>query len=306
MKERIEEKGLWLWVVAAMAAPFGQWLGSAPWLWVMGASLAVGILFLGARKLTGEAEPGKLLASLQLLFLIIIVGVTASHTGDCWLTAKVQWIIPATLLVLAACAASGGNAVGQRAGATLFWFVALGFGVLLLFALPDVCLPYLRPAQGKITVLPVLLLPGVCLLLPRKKGKTPWALPLVITGLAGLISGITAGVLSPGVAARTSGAFMEMVRGIRVMEAAERLEAVAAAVMTLSWFCVLSLLLSAAGHMGEQIFPGKRKFFVWFTAGLGGGLSIFSEEISASILGLAAVILWYILPAAKHLRKRRH
>ncbi len=305
MAGKIEEKGLWLWIGAAMAAPMGQWLGNSSWPWVVAASLGAGALFLLVNKVTGEEKPGKLIAVLQILFLIVAVGAAAAHAGACWLTAKVEWIIPAVLLVLAACSASGSSVAAQRAGATVFWFVALGFCVLLAFALPDVKAGYLRPAQGQMVGLPVILIPGVVFLLPRKKGKQPWKQFLLLTVAAGLISGLTAGVLSPEVAAGTKGAFMEMVRGIRVLGAAERLEALAAAVMTLSWFGLMSLFLAAAGEMGQIICPGKRALFVWLTAGLGAAVCLVAEGVAAIVLALGAVFFWYLLPSVKGLGKRR-
>ena len=46
-----------------------------------------------------------------------------------------------------------------------------------------------------------------------------------------------------------------MIRGISILGVAERFESVVAAAMTLGWFCLLSLLLTGAGHLGKRCIP---------------------------------------------------
>ncbi len=308
MGEKLESKDLWVWVGAAMLAPMAQWLGGSPWLWTLTVALGAGILFLWTEMITaGSQESGRFIAFLQLLFLMFAVIVTTAFVEKCWQTAKAGWTIPVVLLALAACSARRGNGAAQRAGATVIWFVGLGFVILAAFALPDAQVRYLYPS-GQISAggeLPVLLVPGVALLFPRKKGRSLWLWVLVLIGAAVLISLLTAGVLSPWVAARTPGAFLEMVRGIQVLGAAERFEALVAAIMTLSWFSLLSLFLSAAGEMGDRLLPGKRKVFVWITAGLGAAFYPLGEKIPAVPAALGALVLWYIIPAIEALVKRK-
>lgn len=292
----IEGHSLWAWIAAASIAPMAQFLGSNSWLWTLLLGLGAGGLWLLTERRAGY-RPGKIVACVQILFLSLCTGAAASWSGACWLTAEKQWAIPAVLLVLAACAAEGGCQAGARCGGVLFWFLAGMFLLLGIFALPDVELRWLNPIEsGRWQGAFLLLLPGVCALLPRKRKKSPWlwAVGLTLTGCA--IAALTAGALSPKVAAETSGAFFQMARGISVLGVAERFEVVVAAAMTIGWFCLLSLLLSAAGHMAESMHEGWGRPAVWLTALLAGLTMPWMGNLIWPVLTVPALVLWYLVP----------
>ena len=122
----------------------------------------------------------------------------------------------------------------------------------------------------------------------QKKGTEP---------LAGAgVSLLTAGVLSPAVATNIQGAFFEMIRGISILGVAERFEAVVAAAMTLGWFCLLSLLLTAAGHLGETLHQGWGRPTVWLTALLAAAGQAWAREVSPWFSALGALVFWCLLP----------
>ncbi len=298
--ETVDSSGLWPWLTAAMFAPAAQSLGSAPWPWTLALALGAMAVFLCAEMVTGRPwRCGKVLAVVEYLFLTLCVGMVLRRVDDCWLGAEGSWVIPAVVLVLAACAAERGVNTGLRSGATLFWFIAIAFLVLVVFSLPDVEASDLYPGRWNShgTDIGVLLIPGVALLLPRRRGKNPWPWALAIVAGAGLISVLTAGALSFGVAAETKGAFFQMVRGIEILGVAERFEALVAAAMTLGWFCLLSLLLSAAGEMGGRLRSGSGS--VWLAAALGAAVCFGLQPIPMWILAAGAVILWYGFPVVK-------
>ena len=107
---------------------------------------------------------------------------------------------------------------------------------------------------------------------------------------------LTAGVLSPAVATNIQGAFFEMIRGISILGVAERFEAVVAAAMTLGWFCLLSLLLTAAGHLGETLHQGWGRPTVWLTALLAATGQAWAREVSPWFSALGALVFWCLLP----------
>lgn len=306
--ETVDSGSLWPWLTAAMFAPAAQSLGSSPWPWALALALGSMAVFLCAEMVTGRGwRCGKVLAAAEYLFLALCVGMVAGRVGDCWLSARGGWVIPAVVLVLAACASERGAKVGARSGATLFWFIAMAFLVLVVFALPDVEAANLYPGRLNScgTDIGVLLIPGVVLLLPRQKGKEPWPWALAIVVGAGLVSVLTAGALSPGVAAQTPGAFFQMVRGLQIFGVAERFEALVAAAMTMSWFCLMSLLLAAAGDVGQKVCPAIGSVSVWLAAALGVGVWLAPEPMPMWPLVAGAAILWYGFPVTGALLRRR-
>ena len=170
-------------------------------------------------------------------------------------------------------------------------------GLLGVFSVQEAELSNLAPrftSPGE-RVIPFLL-PGAAVLLPRKKGSTPWqwGLLLLLTALG--ISVLTAGVLSPGVAENSEGAFFQMARGISILGVAERFEAVVAAALTLGWFCLMSLLLTAGGHMAETMKEGAGGWAVGASALIAWGLGYVGFAPNPLLLAGAMLLLWLIIP----------
>lgn len=288
-------------MAAALSAPIAQFFGSFSWIWTLLIGVAAGILWLCVEHATAHGRRDwKPITVLQIVFLIFAAGIAASWSGACWITAKHTWVIPIILLALAACAAEGGCQTGARCGAVLFWFLAGMFLLLCAFALPDVKMEWLAPAaignENAGIAVAVLLLPAAAAMLPREKESRPWPWAVGLVLCAAILSAVTVGVLSPAVAEKTSGAFFEMVRGIRIFGVAERFEAIVAAAMTLGWFCLLSLLLTVTGHMAETLHEGWGKPGVWLTAVLAGVVSLWGRNAPAWPFALGALVLWYLFP----------
>ncbi len=143
-----------------------------------------------------------------------------------------------------------------------------------------------------------LLLPACSLLLPRAKGERPgiWALGLALSALgAGLLTGA---VLSPQRAAASGGAYFRMMRGVSIFGVAERFEAVISAAMTLGWFCLMSLLLTAAGRMADTVRSGWGLPGVWLCAGLAWAGSLLGLSAFGWVGAGAALVLWLAVPLA--------
>lgn len=288
-------------MAAALSAPIAQFFGSFSWIWTLLIGVAAGILWLCVERTTVHGRRDwKPITVLQIVFLIFAAGIAASWSGACWITAKHTWVIPIILLALAACAAEGGCQTGARCGAVLFWFLAGMFLLLCAFALPDVKMEWLAPTaignENAGIAVAVLLLPAAAAMLPREKESRPWPWAVGLVLCAAILSAVTVGVLSPAVAEKTSGAFFEMVRGIRIFGVAERFEAIVAAAMTLGWFCLLSLLLTVTGHMAETLHEGWGKPGVWFSAVLAGVVSLWGRNAPAWPFALGALVLWYLFP----------
>ncbi len=297
--KKVQARALWAWAVAGFTAPAAQVLGSVSWPLVLGIGLLSGALWIVVSKATAEGWHGpKFIYGVEYIILVLALMLWASLSGKCWATNKAVRTIPLVLLVLSACAAEGGAQAGSRCGKTLFWVLAAMFVLLGAFSLPDVQIRWLRPGDNLdvSSALWVFLLPMVSLLLPRENSARlwPWAAVTAVTGFA--IAILSSGVLSPQISAGTDGAFFAMVRGISILGVAERFEAVVAAAMTLGWFCCLSLLLAAAGHMAEQIHKGWERRGIWVGAFLAGAGQWLGDIPMVQIAPYAALFAWVVVP----------
>lgn len=292
----LEGHSLWAWTAAGFFGPAAWFLGSVPWTWTLGLGAGMMVLWYLSTRHTGNLP--KWAALLELAFLVPVIGMAASKAAACWPSARDTAAFPLVLLVLAGCAAASGPRAGARCGAVLFWFAAAMALVLTGFGLPEVRWEYLAPGTGTISGEGAfaLTLPACAMLLPRKKGKGPWQWAVLLLAGAVSVSVLSAGVLSASVAAGTEGAYFQMARGISILGVAERFEAVVAAALTLGWFCLLSLLLSGAEHMGHILHPGWGRGTLWTVAVLAGLLLFFPIPFGGWLFAGLALCLWYLLP----------
>lgn len=259
---KVNARGLAAWTMAALFAPVAQFFGSLPWTWVLGAAAAAGALScLGWNQ---KGVPSRPLAGILLACTVPALALALRYSGACWpgVPDEIQgW----ALLTFSLWASLRGSTAGGRYGAVVFGLSALAYGGLLICALPGVKPENLRPTAGAAPW------PLVFLLLPlgqgvfQKEGATrPWIWALAGGLGAAALAAVCAGCLSGARAAGTEGAFYTVVRGIRLFGVAERFEAVISGIMTMGWFCYMTLILAMAGEAGERIRP---KGGVWAAFG---------------------------------------
>ena len=252
--KKVNFRGVVAWTLAALAAPAAQFFGSIPWTWVLGAGAAAGLAWGFSWN-----RPGSLprpWAAVILLGTVPALLLGLRYSGACWpgVPDEVQgW----ALLVLAAWAALRGSAAGTRYGAVVFCVSALTYGILLACALPGIKAENLRPVSTGDAPWPLLtLLVLLGLGAFQKEGSLhpwPWIGGMVLAIAA--LAAVCAGVMGPARTADMEGAFYDLVRSIRLFGVAERFEAVVSGIMTMGWFCYLTLLLSIAGEAGERLRP---------------------------------------------------
>jgi MFS family permease len=122
---------------------------------------------------------------------------------------------------------------------------------------------------------------SVCLLSQGEKAGARSVLPALFATVASII---TAGVLSPGIAAATPNAFYETCRSLNLFGVARRFEPLISAGMTVGWFVLISLLLSCCGALTHKLFPGRGRYGVWIAA------------VFAAIVKLCGLHIWPWLP----------
>lgn len=309
MKEgTVERKTLWLWLGSALAAPVAQYMAGRPWPWILALTLGSGGIFLlGERAAAKGWQPGKAMALLELIPLTLLGGWILDSAGQSWPQAQKDWIIPLILLMLALCGAQPGLAANSRGGACLFWPVAAGILGLLLLGLGEVERENLYPTIPNLRgqELTVAVLPGLALLLPRKKGKNPWPLVLILSLGAGLAAVVTNGILGDNLCQSPAGAFYEMCRSIRLLGNTARLEPVAATLLTLGWYSLLALVLGAMGEMLRLLLPRAHGPLLWLAGAALWLARPLSRALDPLFFFLAGGIFWYLVPAVGGIRNRK-
>lgn len=297
-RERISGRTLGAWLAASLLGPMAQFLGAVSWNQTL--LLGAGSACLSLCTLRWGRVGGRILPWIQILGMTLLLAAAAGFCGDCWAERRNPWFFPAALLALAAVGACGGPKRCGAAGAALFWGLAGMMAVVLVFAAPELRGAWLRPswkADGGWTAA-ILLLPAAGALLPREKGRLwPWMLGILLTGAG--ISLITAGCIAPWVARDKSGAFFAAVQMIQISGVAERFDALIAGVMTLSWYCLLSLLLSGVRSLAESQTERWKNWAVWGSAGaafLGSGAARRGNGWAFAGVAAAVLVLAPLLP----------
>lgn len=250
--------------LAAVTMPVFQRGVGAGWLPALAggsaAALALTLLrrSLGSRSLGRAADkglPGRI--SLWIL-LISLLGLAA------WAGMESTMAFPETagsplaaglILLLAWAAVRRGAEVPGRCAAVLIRLLAVLYGVVLIFSLPQLQVRWLAPVwswQGCLTCFGLLLLPGAGLCL-EQSGRTRFPASLWLAAGVGTVgAAVTAGILSPSLAAEPM-AFHTLARSVSILGVMQRFEALISGAQLISGFCLCSLLLGAARSLLESL-----------------------------------------------------
>lgn len=293
--EKIPSRQLISWIFAATVPVGIQLLSGSGWVWtVCGGAISVAACAVLWKI---HRETAKWESVFLFVYAVILLGQLLRHTAQCWPMGNSDPAVPLILLVLAAVSAQKGPSAAARVGAVLFWAV-LGL-YLLVFAAgaKDVKLDWLMPNQKAFnaTGMMIYLLPWAAARLlkeHRPLSKKICLAPVFI--LVGTV--VTAGVLSPAVAAKLPNAFYEMSRSLNLFDVARRFEALICAVTAAGWFSLMSLLLTLCGTYAHNVFPEKGRQGLWLAAAAAAVGALCGLHIKPAILLLAGTIFWVIIP----------
>lgn len=287
------------WLVSAMTAPLaftaaGQgYLGLIPVL--AGCGWLCGCVFVLSGHETCES---KWYCLMELLWLAAALAVAAHWGRLCWQTENNTALPPLVLLGIAVCAAWNGGRRASRVGGVVFWLLALLYAVVLAAGAEALDAGWLTPTWDLCSPMAVfaLLIPAVITFLPREKGNC-YAPTLLVIGILGLLFAVwTAGALSAAVCQSLPFPFYEYSKSISLFGVAKRLESLTSVALTMGVYCLMSLLLSAAGHLAERFRAGWGRTGILLCAGAGAGLMGFMPGAPAAVLGGGALFFWGILP----------
>lgn len=300
-QETITHKRLWAWLSVAMSAPLAHFSGGS---WVT--LLILGILCWGIIGLLPECGEGvknnRAVCAVEFIWFAVLLSQLLPLSASYWIGRKNEIVVPGVLLALGA---YGCTKRASRTAGVLFWVLIVMYLPVAVAGAKDVRVQWLMPENLQISfwVIPVLLLPCGAGVLGVRKKDTNWYPGIVV--FAAIVWALTAGVLSPAVAALLSNPFRELSRSLTI-GAASRFESVLSVAVTLGWFGLFSLLIRCCSVM-LSVFGIRQTLAPWLSAAAAFALYLLGVEISGLFGAIAAVIVWVLLPllAEKNFSKKR-
>ena len=322
MGRKIGERQRWAWLAAGLSAAVAANVCDYDWLWVLlGGLLVTGYYIMMDRNMddsglaallcTSFGRFGRVLAGLTLLWTIFVMGWAAVLADTAFPMVDgfpgLGWV----LLGLAAWGSRKGPGACARCCGVLCLFLVVLYGVVAVFAVPDVEWGYLLPTaewtQGVWTVGIFLLPAGVWYVPCSRSRKGPaWQMAFLLPAFAAWLAAMTVGVLSPELAAAKDVPLYNLAQSVSVFGVVERIEPLLSAAMTMGVFALLSSLSCAAQALADQIMPWK-----WNGAAacvLAGAAMYLMRSVPVGTLTVGGVIVWFLVPVLTVLRsgKRRN
>lgn len=297
--EKVPQYQLAAWLFVAISAPLIQLVGKHGWL----TSLVAGAVLLGLCWLVTALPASKIVQKkwfclLQLIVVVLVTAELSKWSVDSWPTGTDFPVVPLTLLALAVFSALHGASVASRVPSVLFWFLAILYGIVLAAGSKNIKAQWLDPSWElpEASLLLTLLLPAAAVLLPREKGRAmQFAFPVIFLFLTAAALW-TVGTISPNVAGEVAWPFYESSKSLSLLGVAERFESLVSVAMTLGYFSLYSLLLSAAGSMGENLKPGWGKGAVIGCGLAAAVLTLLMIHTAQGLLVIITLIAWCFLP----------
>jgi len=301
-----------VWVAAGLSAAVTARGCGLGWLWIGLGGLIVILYYIVCTR-TRPCGPAVILrygarpvAWLTALWTVFAMGWTAILADSAF---PMVDGFPALGWILLQLAAFGGSkGIGACAGCAgvLCLFLAGLYGAVTGFAVPDVSLNYLIPDPGWQNIIPAVglfLLPAPIFLLRCTKGspaqgelspKVTEGSPLVCCYflfplIAAVFAAVTAGVLSPELAARSQNAFYDLSRSVSILGVMERIEPLVSAAMTMGVFCLLTGQICAV----RALIPGK---YTAAAAAAAAAILMFPAKNLPMTLLTAGNVLFWVLP----------
>ncbi len=290
-----------------MVAPLAQFVARQSWLGAaLAATVGVALCWLTWRVVSSQPQLPRWIWMVEWCFLTVLLPDLLRQTGLCWPDANRVPTIPLILLLLAVLSAEQGAIRAARASATVFWFIGLLMAGILGAGVKELHGAWMLPTTEFPAFIAfwVFLLPALLVLLPRDRAPGGgWLLGVGCLGV--VIAAWTGGVISPGLAAEEEGAFYLYSKSLTVLGTAKRMEALASAVLTMSWFCTLSWLLTASGHAAEKVRQGWGRAGVWLAALLAGIAFFVNLTVPVSVTLAGSIVLWILLPMVFGKKKKK-
>ena len=289
--DKPEYKSLSIWMLSAAIPPVLCIAGRGGWLSVLPAALVCAGVCWAAHRYAAVSLP-RWLCALELGWLTVILALAAQESGICW--GENSNAISIILILLGALSACRGCAPASRAGAVITYLALPILAIVALAGATDINPAWIsremQMPDGALVVL--LLVPCLAKFLIRGENQTgKWYIwvPGAVAILAAILIEGTVGPLA------ADGGFYEFSKSITLFGVAERFEALVACALTLGWFALFSLILSAAYQMLEKIYRPIAPWGVWVLAISAAVLQCVMPE-NGGWVAVGTLIFWSFLP----------
>ena len=253
MEQRSERAGL----LAALAAPLLLWAVRASWLWVLVGGAAAGgfyLLLCRLQPLQDLAHVTRTVIGPGAARVLLWAQAVGLALAGGWLLRQADAIVPnltrgfpwitIPLLCLAMAAVWRGPKAARATCAVLVWLPAVTAAVIVLAALPQLHGAWLRPTGRPMQLVgafAVFLFPVVSRYTSSEKaGSGKWL--LAAAAAAALLTLVTAGCLSPRLAATEPLPFFALAASSRLLGQAARFDAVLSTAVAAALYCALASL----------------------------------------------------------------
>ena len=301
MDRRIGERQRWAWLAAGLSAVIAACLCGITWLWVLigGILASAYYIYMDVRLSAGRIRLPKPLGALTLLWTVFAMAWSANLADRAFPMVDGFPVLGWTLLALTAWGSRKGAAACARCAGVLCLFLIGLYGVVAVFAAPDVRWENLR-VTGEWTdvvwILGMFLLPASVWYVPCtvSKKRPAWEMALILPLSATALAAITAGVLSPALAAVHPAALYTLAQSVSLFGVVERIEPLLSAAMVMGVFCLLASMACACQNLGDRIRSCK-----WTgTAAciLAAALMGVVGKIDPVVLAAGAVVFWMLVP----------
>ena len=312
MVQRMGERQRWAWLAGGLSVIVGACLCGLGWIWVLAGGLLAGLYYIymdTALPATGLAAMlSKGVAVLTLLWLVLLMAWSAHLADSAFPMIDGFPVLGWTVLALAAWGSRKGAAACARCAGVLCLFLTILYSTVAVFALPDIQLKNLKPygpLQNGIWTAGLFLLPGVVWYLPcsQSRKKPAWLVGIALPLAAGLLAAVTAGVLSPLLAASQSAPLYTLTQSVSLFGVVERIEPLLSAALTMGVFCLLSAMACAGKILLDQLYVQKwNGVAVCAAAGVLMGIAGKFDIVVIAIGSL--VVLWLVPMAVLVMRKK--
>lgn len=310
MERKIGERQRWAWLAAGLSAPVAVLACGLGWVWVLGAGALVSIYYIYMERHLRPAglavmlpkrlgNFGRAAAGVTLLWTVLVMGWAANLADWAFPMVDGYPVLGWTVLALAAWGSwKGAGACGRCAG-VLCLFLAVLYGVVAVFAVPDVELKQLK-VQGNwrdgVAALAVFLLPASVWYVPgrRKKQGGHSYLLLALAVFAAALAAVTAGVLSPELAGEVPAPLYTLAQSVSLFGVVERIEPLLSAAMVMGVFSLLAAMACACRSL-----IGGRKAARWsgsICCAAAGAVMGWAGNMPVWLVAAGGAVLWGIIP----------
>lgn len=303
MDRKIGERQRWAWLGSGLSAAVAACTCGLNWVWVLAAGLVVtGYYIYMDMRMPAAGLAAMLPRPIAIMTLVWTVAVMA------WAANLADGAFPMvngfpalgwTLLALAAWGSRKGAAACARCAGVLCLFLLALYGVVVIFAVPDVQIANLKPSgrwQDAILAAGVFLLPTVVWYLPctRSRKKAAWAMALLLPAFGAVLAAVTAGVLSPVLARSMMAPLYALAQSVSLFGVVERIEPLLSAAMTMGTFCLLSAMACACQRLWRRVRPWKWSGTVCCIAA--GALMGPAGKTDFRWIAAGGAVVWGIIP----------